>query len=329
MKHSFRKWLLCASAVSLLSACCHHSHRHGGGEDARMVLTLRFPSSVMPDYRPDGSKAGNTSGGGLALRAVVELHPSGAGGAAVREIRNPRPADDGSCAVSLDVEEGIYDLYVWTDYAADSDTKSDNFYDTFDLRAVAVKTAPYRVSGEGKNAVCAYIAGLDHSGDATELNVYLQWPLAKYRLVATDLGRYNELRLVNPADYPAVDELSFEIHYEYFLPTSFDVAACRPNDSSSGISYISEAVTAPDFPSDEARMIGGDVVLADNSGSFVSLTIIVRDGGGKEIRRMEGIRVDYRRAFLTTVTGNFLTAGQTGGGVEISTDWDEDIVVRF
>lgn len=329
MKHSFRKWLLCASAVSLLPACCHHSHRQCGGEDARMVLALRFPSSVMPDYRPDGSKAVDSPVDGLALRAVVELHPSGAGDGVVREIQNPLPADDGSCAVSLDVAEGIYDLYVWTDYAADSDPKSDNLYDTSDLRSVSVRTAPYRRSGEGRHAACAYIAGVDHSDGATALNVYLQWPLARYRLVATDLGRYNDLRLVNPADFPDVDELSFEIHYEYFLPTSFDVAACRPNDSSSGISYTSAAVTVAGFPADEARLIAGDVVLADNSGSFVSLTIIVRDSRGKEIRRMEGIRVDYRRAFLTTVTGNFLTAGRTGGGVEISTDWDEDIVIRF
>lgn len=331
MKHIFGYCVICLLAVSFLSACSHHSHS-GPDRDGTMELILRMPSASLPDYKSASRTDGGVreKGNGLPMRAVVEVYESGGGQRVTRNTFNPAKNPDGnSYTVRLVLPKGIYDVYMWTDYADPLRPAADNFYNTSDLRSVAVMASPYRSPYGGKDAACAVLSALEHGDSGTSKNIYLQRPFAKYRVIATDLQRYNDLRQSHPESFPDVAELTFEINYEYFFPTSYNLLSARPNDSASGVSFTSRAEAAGDYPKEEALVIASDVVFADNSDAFLTLTLVVRDGNGNEIKRSPGIRVDYRRGFLTTVSGNFLTAGHGSGGVEINTDWDEDIIIRF
>lgn len=303
-----------------------------------MVLTLRMPSMNFPDYKEVSKTNISDSNASeeisrvdevLKLRAVIDVYLAGGNDRIVRKVCNPVKNTDGSYSVSLDLNEGIYDLCLWADFVESSVATADKFYNTFDLRSVAVMSDPYLASVDGKEAMFAVMSALRHNQSGTTQNVYLQWPLARYKLVAMDLQRYSDSCQAHPEIYPTVDELTFEVNYEYFFPTSFNIVSARPNDSASGIRFESKGKPIWSQAEGLGLLIAHDVVFADNADTFLSLTLVVKDSDGREIRRLPGIKVGYRRGFLTTVYGNFLTAGQEDGGVEISTDWADDIVVRF
>ena len=63
--------------------------------------------------------------------------------------------------------------------------------------------------------------------------------------------------------------------------------------------------------------------------SFVDVRVETTDGNGKVVARADGIRIHYKRGYLTTVRGDFLTAGTSGGGIDIDTEWDGEYEVEF
>ena len=78
------------------------------------------------------------------------------------------------------------------------------------------------------------------------------------------------------------------------------------------------------------RQVGADFVLTNGEESFVTVTIQMIDPRtGEAISTVLGIQIPYRRGHLTTVTGRFLTAGKTTGGVEVDDDWENDITIDF
>ncbi len=336
MKHNAFIGLLYVLAFVLLSSCHHRCHCCMKME-GRMELILRMPADFLfykanvksGEYDTGSSQKFTWSVAGKSLRTVAEIYESGSVKSVARKVFNPVEAADGGYVISFDLPEGIYDIYLWTDFAEQSDPTADYLYDTSDLRSVSVGVNPYRNVASGKEAAFAVVSGLRHSLKGTLQAVCLQWPLARYRLITTDVQRYNDRRKTDSRNLPAVEDLRFEVCYEYFFPVSFNLAAASTNDSASGIRFTSSARDVEDSPPDVAQVLAGDAVFASDADNFLSLTLIVRGPDGNEISRQSGIRVDYRSGFLTTVSGNFLTAGDNGGGIEINTDWEEDIVIRF
>ena len=78
------------------------------------------------------------------------------------------------------------------------------------------------------------------------------------------------------------------------------------------------------------RQVGADFVLTNGEESFVNVTIQMIDTNtGDIVATVQHVKIPYKRGHLTTVTGHFLTAGKTPGGVQIDTEWGEDIVIEF
>ena len=120
------------------------------------------------------------------------------------------------------------------------------------------------------------------------------------------------------------------VSYEGFFPTGFSVATGKPNDALTGIGYAADIVNAEGYDPDEARQVGSDFVLTNGEESFVTVTVQMIDRTtGETVSTVSGIKIPYRRGQLTTVSGAFLTAGRTSGGVDIDTDWGDDIVIEF
>lgn len=329
MRHSPVLYVICLMTAVLLTGCHHHCHQ-AVDKNGRMELTLRLPSTIFPEYTTT-SKTTTDSDEKLALRAVIEItSPTSDSQRVLRKECSPvRNADDGSYSVGFDLDAGIYDIYIWADSVVASAPTADYLYDTSDLRSVTTSLSPYVGMTDAKEAAYAVMSSISHSDTGSTHNVYLQSPFAKYRLITNDVRRYNEFHKANPTTFPAVSELRCRIDYEYFFPTSFNLTTGKPNDSAAGISYTTSVSRADGFETEDAVTIAGDAVFADNTGSFLSLTLTITDIGGRIIAYHPGIRIDYRKGFMTTVTGNFLTARQTEGGVNISTDWEDDIIIHF
>ena len=154
----------------------------------------------------------------------------------------------------------------------------------------------------------------------------MERPLARYRLVSTDAAAYRNL-IAHGEDLPPIEDLRVGVTYEGFFPTGFNVAAGASNDAlNTGVGYASVPVAAE---GDEWQ-VGADFVLTNGGESSVTVTVRMTDARtGEAVAIVEHVRIPYRRGHLTTVTGHFLTAGKTTGGVEVDTEWDGEIVIPF
>ncbi len=284
-----------------------------------VCLLLTVPGKQMPDYTLTRAAAGETA---RQLRCVAEVRAQGTDNLVHRRTLSCTKQADGSYLAELSLLEGDYDLRLWTDWNGD-------YYDTEDLTAVTVRAENY-TAGTITDTKDAYhaTATISVSESMEETAIALTRPFARYRIVATDVEGYN--RLVEKENYPPIENLEVRIGYEGFFPTGFNVATGKPNDALTGISYTTVPVGADGFDKAEALQVGGDFVLTNGEESFVTATVEIIDRTtGETVNRTAGVKIPYRRGHLTTVTGHFLTAGKTTGGVQIDTGWEDEIIVEF
>ncbi len=285
---------------------------YGGAEQPLLRLTLTLPGTDMPPY--DGKT--RSGGAQYARRIVADVYTTDGGLRVMRRETVTEAAPGGTATIDLPLDEGTYDIRLWSDYTG-ADGGLPPFYDASDLQQVAVNTSPYTACTDYKDATYAYVEGITVSGGTTEKAVTLERPLAKYRIVTKDIDRYKALDGV-----PPLEELTVGVSYEGYFPSSFNVTTGKPNDAVEGVGYANTPVWQAG--AEGGAELASDWVLVNGAASSVRLTIIITSGDGTVVARTQGVEVPYRRGRLTTVSGNFLTSGYGGGGVDIDTDWDDD-----
>ena len=293
--------------------------------DVRLLLTV--PGLDLAAY--DGTRSG-----GKPLRCVVEVDKAGGGGLALRRELSCLQQADGTYLAELSLMPGDYDLRLWADWDG-------GYYNADDLGKVLVLTDNYVANGE-TDKKDAYYAATSISvasqsspsgelrGAGADVALTLERPFAKYRLIATDVEAYYNLISKGEA-LPPIEDLQVSVTYEGFFPTGFSVATGKPNDAlNTGIHYTSVPTVAEGYDAKVNRQVGADFVLTNGEESFVNVTIqMVDTNTGDIIATVQHVKIPYKRGHLTTVTGHFLTAGKTPGGVQIDTEWGEDITIKF
>ena len=301
--------------------------------DVRLLLTV--PGLDLAAY--DGTRSG-----GKPLRCVVEVDKAGGGGLALRRELSCLQQADGTYLAELSLMPGDYDLRLWADWDG-------GYYNADDLGKVLVLTDNYVANGETDKKDAYYAATSisvasqsspsgelrgassgEVGGAGAELALVLERPFAKYRLIATDVEAYYNLIEKGEA-LPPIEDLQVRVTYEGFFPTGFNVATGKPNDAlNTGIHYTSVPTVAEGYDAKVNRQVGADFVLTNGEESFVNVTIqMVDTNTGETVATVQHVKIPYKRGHLTTVTGHFLTAGKTPGGVQIDTEWGEDIVIEF
>ena len=287
----------------------------GGISFSTVRLSLTLPGTDLP--------ARAAADGSRALRCVAEVHDRGTGEVVHRRVQACAVQADGTWLAELFLLPGDYDLCLWADWDG-------GYYDADDLTRVTLRTGDYAAGGETDAKDAYYAAGaLSVSGETGTEAIALERPFARYRLVADDAEAYRDLVAKGEA-LPPVEALVARVTYEGFFPTTFDVAAGKPTDAlNTGIHYTS-VPTATEGEADGNLQVGADWVLTNGGESFVTLTVEMMDSRtGEVVGTVEGVRVDYKRGHLTTVTGHFLTAGRTSGGVQVEHNWGNDVTVEF
>lgn len=284
---------------------------------SNVTLNLTFPSPRLPDFVSAKSRAASDE---PRLRAVIEVYQKGTENRVLRkEEFVTATAAEGVYTAILQLNPGNYDVRLWADYTTDA--KTDNHYVTADTKSIKILGKDqYRGNTDTRDAFTKVFTLTVGNNDQSEA-ITMHRPLAKYRLVANDVAKYNQLRAERK--YPAIEDLKISIAYEGFLPCAYNVSTQKPSDSVGGYGYAS----ALSEQGDEAVTVGKDFVLVNGEQSFVTVSIRFKDANGKTISGINGVRIDYRAGQLTTVTGNFLTAGV--GGVQVDTDWSGDYEVEF
>ena len=294
------------------------------------VLSLRFtlPETGMPDFTPQQTST-RAAEAGYVLRCVAELYKAGTDETVLHKAVTPELQADGTYKVDLQLSEGSYDLRLWADYARTDSPLADAFYHSESLKAITLFTEAYAANTDAKDATYGNENGLTVSDEGTSLTMTLQRPLAKYRIIvdADEIAEYLRMRSINPAEFPALEELTVSVQYEGYFPSGFNVATEKPNDAVGGIAYTTSLADC-DASASEIEL-GSDWILVNGNSSFVNATVTLSDGQGNAVCRVPGVQIDYRRNQLTTVKGRFLTSGANSGGIRIDTEWDGSYDVWF
>ena len=288
-------------------------------------LALTVPGLDLPAYatRANGSDS-------KPLRCVAEVYQAGTSNRVHRRIQECALQEDGTFLAELSLMPGDYDLRLWADWDG-------GYYNADDLGKVTVLTDNYVANGETDKKDAYYAATSisvasqsSPTGGVEGASVSLVRPFAKYRLIATDVEAYYNLIDKGEA-LPDIEDLQVRVTYEGFFPTGFNVATGKPNDAlNTGIHYTSVPTVAEGYDAKVNRQVGADFVLTNGEESFVNVTIQMIDTNtGDIIATVQHVKIPYKRGHLTTVTGHFLTAGKTPGGVQIDTEWGEDITIEF
>lgn len=266
---------------------------------------LRLPLPTLPDYVPTRSATP------YQLRAVAEAYYKGTNNLALRKV----VATEADRTFDMTLGAGSYDIRLWADYVP-AGSKGDYYYITTDTKAVTLAdTKNYPAGSDTKDAFYGTFS-IDLANETQTQEVELIRPFAKYRLVATDVERYRSL--VTNNGYPPLGEAVITVQYQSYFPSSFNITSGAPNDAATDVKFVAKLgeITG------ESVEIATDYVLVNGTESAVTVTIVLSDRNGKVYGRVPDVQIAYRRNHLTTVSGDFLTAGKTGGGITVDTEWD-------
>ena len=280
-----------------------------------MRLTATLPGAVMPPY----GGAARSAGRAVARRFVVEALFKGTGERVVRLDTVAYAAPGSTVAFAVPLDEGSYDLRLWSDCSGPA-AGLPPYYDASDLRQVAMSTAPYAAGADGRDAAYATAGSVSVTAGGASVALDMERPLARYRLIATDVGKYEDMDGV-----PPLSDLTVKVEYEGFFPSSFNVATGRPNDAVEGLSYTCRPSAGGG--ADGGPTLASDWILAADADNEISLTVSLLDAEGRTVSRTRRVRVPYRGGHTTTIRGSFLTAGSGSGGVGLDHGWGDDTFI--
>ena len=156
---------------------------------------------TLPSHLPDYSLARSVSAS--ALRGVAEVYKRGTSERITIQRTMLTKTGDNIYRFDLSLWKGEYDINLWVDYTADDAT--DNHYITTTLNPIEIlPPESYIANTDTRDAFAGHLA-LNMTEDRATCGVTLSRPLAKYRLVATDVSEYNELR--KEKGWPLLDDL--------------------------------------------------------------------------------------------------------------------------
>lgn len=288
----------------------------------KLSVKFTLPDTGMAEYTPTRSRAAADK---YTVRCVAELYKAGTDNLALHKVISPQLLDDGTYYAEFELTEGNYDLCLWADYINADEASSDIYYNTESLKAVKIVTDPYVGNIDTKDAAYQNESNIALSQNGTSIDMALQRPLAKYRIVANDVETYKKLMALEPDNYPPLEDLTVTMQYEAFFPSEFNAKNGTVTDAITGIGFSSK-LTDTNINS-KTLNIASDWIFTSTESS-VTATIIVSDSKGNKVSSVSGVSIAYKQGYQTTITGKFLSAGVDVGGIDINTDWDE-IIIEF
>lgn len=334
------------SALAMQSCDVHEWPEEVPPEIVPFMLHLNFDTS-MPIY--EEIDYSSTRGEEEKLkRYIVGVYPYDKAGNPTRVadtviVFTKAYEDDYNHSLLLNIPEGRYNFLVWTDYV-ESRNRSDLYYTTDDFTEIIlsdrkhhVGNTDYRDAFRGENSALIladnpYYQSISREVE-TEVTIPMIRPMAKFKIIATDLQKFirHAKRLIaqkaanlpdaTRADIPEFNLEDYRVvcRYNGFMPCSFNMFTDKPADAWTGVSFESRLTTL----SDEEAELGFDYIFVNGSESTISVTIDVYDRDNELVSRSSPISVPVKRSKLTVVRGEFLTS-KAAGGIGIIPDFEGD-----
>lgn len=287
---------------------------------ATLGLALTLPADAFPAYTEQVETRSVPEGYGL--RTVVEVWQPGGRNCLMHHVLPLAEADTVLWLENLPLQ--ACDIVLWADCVPAGQT-ADYHYTTSSLKAVTFNPdIDYTTGTDTRNAYAARLSVDLSAGDTIRRAVEMERPFARYRIVATDLQRYEQMRNVN--GFPLLEDIEVRAAYTSYFPNSYNACEDRPNNATLEQSYLSTPAAA----TDSTVQLAADHVWVDNLDSSVRLTLAVVDRRtGDTLSLARDLDIRYRRGFLTTLTGDFLTAGKSAGSITVDERWDGEYNIEL
>ncbi len=288
-----------------------------GAEVALVTLNLTFPQPLLPEYIAEKSKA---DGEQVKLRTIIEVYKRGTGNRILRKSEYAIPTEtEGVYTKTITLPKGEYDIRIWGDYTQQENL--DYHYNTEDLKNVKILPKESYIANTDTRDGFAYATTINIGKEDIIENITLHRPLAKYKIVANDVEEYEQMR--EKRGYPPINELIIQISYAGYFPAGYNVTDGTLTASLDGYKFRSW-ITEND---NKNTTIAKDFVLVNGKESSVVVNIMIKDAQDNIISGVKGVNINYKAGHLTTIKGNFLTAGK--GGMDIITSWEGEHNVEF
>lgn len=235
--------------------------------------------------------------------------------------------------VRLQLEEGNYKFLVWADYV-DEGSKEHKFYNTDNFEEVTY-FGEYCGNTELRNVFRGNTETQIRKGTNNNVTVNLLRPLAKYKIITTDLVRFlhkektrlekeqNENARNAPDCSISLDSYNVTFRYTQFVPCSFNLFVDNPVDAKTGFEFNSKITQINEH---EAELGFDYVMLNDEENPMPELNLTITGQDGVMVANMNIKDIMLMRNRMTTIKGEFLTTNLPGG-IIVNPDFDEDINV--
>lgn len=353
-----RVWIVLVFLAAVVTSCAVHEWPETLPAEA--VLKLDF-NTALPQFLvlETGDTRASRDGRHYEIRYVVEAYrklgentfaetPYG------RFVFTKSDLSDLDNEVTISIDEGTYDFYVWADFV-EKGTGRDFFYDTKDFRHISLQ-GEYDGNNDFRDAFVGHkvltVERLGMSVPPVGGTVEMERPLAKFEFITTDMQEFitkvmTELKKraeagnagasmsgVNAgcsaagdgdtkgegdSKSPVVDLKKYSVVFYYtgYMPSVFNMRDDKPCDSSTGVSFRSD-ITLMD---EHNARLGFDYVFVNGKESGVLVAVGLFDEDGVRLSMSNPVEVPIKRSMLTTVKGSFLMQ-DTGGGVAIDPAFD-------
>ncbi|MBD9135839.1 MAG: hypothetical protein EGP73_13475 [Alistipes indistinctus] len=304
--------LVLTGALLLLMGGCTKDPATGSGQgEVTVNLTASLPTAIQSYSTKASNQGGINNVTDKTLRYILEVYDESGNFIMRKTVFKAPGAFTDPASFSLTLLAQKYKFAFWADFVA-SEADADLYYSTLSatdhgLQAVALKTAPYAINDEARDA---YTATLDADLSSSSLNrtVTLKRPFGKIRLLATDLAA---------AASQGYTPTQTSIAYTVELPTTFNALTGAAQASPTALPSATAAILDEDVTG--GKVIALDYVFAGVKPT-VSLTFSASGTGGTTERAIETIPVEANK--LTTVKGALFTRG-ANLSVSVSDEFNE------
>ena len=299
-----------------------------------VTFNVTTDTGWLPDYDFVYSRTDDIGADDIEMEYIFQIYNQGETSNPVKSFSMYR--DDltsGPFSVDLTLNAGNYDVYVWSDFY-DASKSAPLFYNANDFGAITYLT-PYKGDSNLKDAFRGATSFTVKGGVHASVDINLSRPLARYKIIATDLDDYENLSEV-------IDSYTVMVVYPLFMPAVFDNFIDKPIDSWTGISFPStmEILWGDGNQTEEdpeagylsggiqGVELGMDYVMMNGESSNVQVALEIYDDTGKLVGNSSTFSIPTVRNRTTLVYGDFLTTTE-GGEITINPKFDGQYNIEY
>ena len=280
-----KKYLFSALALGMMLTSCQSDEPFAPGEggEKQVTFTLNVPGDLGTRAVSGESGAQNNENANIYYTLVLDANGD-------KQVLQETTKEKTVTFTTPVVLGRKYDITAYASYTNNIDATASN------IKAIAVEKS---FNDETKDAYTAHVEDHDFALSALP-TMQLKRPFGKLRLIATD---YVE---TGTAKNTAIDQVT--ITYNNTTATTYDATTTLFNNVGTGITATKDFVKYYDAESD-GMPIFADYLPANREDNPITFTVTVRYAGSTETYSRTFNDIPVRRNALTTLKGDFFTAG--------------------